>query len=116
MPKRKKRTVKLQNKTNEGLFELDNVNRDYNKIQSVHRISPSYEAELYKKIGYDPSASLRVTSKVKTKLASEYRPATAEDLEDNDIQPTIISPNAFDVKKVIAKRQTNDTLSSSGIS
>ena len=39
--KKKKKVVKLQNKTNVGLFELDNDNikRDDNKIRSVHRIS-----------------------------------------------------------------------------
>ena len=49
----KKKVVKLQNKTNEGLFELnDNVDRDYNKVQSVHRINSTDEAQTYKKIGY----------------------------------------------------------------
>lgn len=117
--KKKKEVVKLQNKTNEGLFELeDNIKRDYTKIQSVHRITSVEEAEIYKKIGYKPRlASGKQLPKTKVDEEIEVlRPVTtAEDLEDEDtsIQPTINTTNTAATKSFDNKKR--DSLSGSGI-
>lgn len=111
----KERIVKLQNLTNEGLFELeDNIKRDYKKIQSVHRISSAEEAEIYKKIGYRPRP---ISGKQipKTKVDEEIevlRPVTAEDLEDEDniIQPTINTTNTAATKS-LDNNKKRDSLS-----